>query len=114
MRVLERDGERAAVQALIDRAATGGGWVLVITGPPGIGKSALLAELAERAAEASVAAHSVHATRLGGEIPFGLARWLLEPAVRAAPSVLEAGWARNARPLFEGELARVGHRRLLV
>lgn len=114
MALLERDSERAAAHGLIDGVAVGLGGLLVIKGPPGIGKSALLAEVAERAAEVGVSAQSIRATRLGGQIPFGLARWLLEPAVRAAPSVLDVGWARNARPLFEGEVARRAHRRLLV
>src|SRR5262249_26037569 len=51
---------------------------------------------------------------LGGEMPFGLARRLFEPAIRAAPSLLEAGWARHARPLFEGEAGGAGDRRSLI
>ena len=69
MRLLEREREYAAAQALIDGAATGGGGLLVVEGPSGIGKSALLAELARRAAAAGVAARSVRATRLGAEVP---------------------------------------------
>ena len=114
MRLRERELECAAAQALVDRAAAGSGGLLVIEGPPGIGKSALLAELARRAGVAGLAVHAVRATRLGGEIPFGLARRLLEPVVRAAPSLLEAGWARHARPLFEGEIGGPGDRRSLV
>jgi DNA-binding CsgD family transcriptional regulator/tetratricopeptide (TPR) repeat protein len=51
---------------------------------------------------------------LGAEVPFALARWLLEPAVSAAPAVLAAGWARHARPLFAGEVGGAGDQRLLV
>ena len=114
MRLWERERECAAAQALVDRAVAGGGGLLVVEGPPGIGKSALLAELAERAVAGGVVTQLGRATRLGGEIPFGLARWLLEPAVRAAPSVLDVGWARHARPLFAGDLGAVGDRRSLV
>ena len=39
--LIERDGELAAVDALID----GVGSLLAIEGPPGIGKTALLAEV---------------------------------------------------------------------
>src|ERR1700741_3068831 len=114
MRLLEREREYAAAQALIDGAVTGGGGLLVVEGPSGIGKSALLAEVARRAEAAGVAARSVRATRLGAEVPFALARWLLEPAVRAAPSVLAAGWARHARSLFAGEVSGAGDQRSLV
>src|SRR5436305_1611623 len=65
MRLVERERECAAAQALIDAAAGGAGGLLVIEGPPGIGKSALLADLAGRAGAAGVAACSVRATRLG-------------------------------------------------
>jgi DNA-binding CsgD family transcriptional regulator len=74
----------------------------------------VLAEVARRAATVGVAARSVRATRLGAEVPFALARWLLEPAVRATPSVLGAGWARHARPLFAGEVSDAGDPRTLV
>ncbi len=114
MRLLERDRERAAAQGLVDRAVAGVGGLLVIEGPSGIGKSVLLTETAERARAAGVAVRSVHATRLGAELPFALARWLLEPAVRATPSVLEAGWARHTRALFEGEVSGAVDQRLLV
>src|ERR1700761_1097356 len=114
MRLLERERECAAAQALIDGAVTGGGGLLVVEGPSGIGKSALLAEVARRAETAGVATRSVRATRLGAEVPFALARWLLEPAVRAAPSVLAAGWARHARSLFAGEVSGAGDQRSLV
>src|SRR4051812_45517116 len=99
MRLVEREQERAAVQALVDDAAGGTGGFVVIEGPPGIGKSALLAELATRAGAAGVAVCSARTTRLGTGIPFALARWLLQPPVRATPSVLQAGWARHARSL---------------
>ncbi|MGH2928944.1 MAG: AAA family ATPase, partial [Solirubrobacteraceae bacterium] len=94
MRLLERERECAAAQALIDAAATGGGGLLVVEGPSGIGKSVLLAEVVRRAGAAGVAARSVRATRPAAEAPFALARWLLEPLVRATPSALAAGWAR--------------------
>ncbi|MGH2889798.1 MAG: AAA family ATPase [Solirubrobacteraceae bacterium] len=114
MRLLERERECAAAQALIDAAATGGGGLLVVEGPSGIGKSVLLAEVVRRAGAAGVAARSVRATRPAAEAPFALARWLLDPLVRATPSALAAGWARHARPLFTGEVSGAGDRRVLV
>lgn len=40
--LVERDGELSALSAELDAARTGAGRVAVITGPPGIGKTALL------------------------------------------------------------------------
>lgn len=114
MRLLERERECAAALALVDGAVAGAGGLLVVEGPSGIGKSVLLEEVARRAGAAGVVTRSVRATRLGAEVPFALARRLLEPAVRAAPSVLAAGWARQARSLFAGEVSGAGEQRLLV
>jgi DNA-binding CsgD family transcriptional regulator len=114
MWLLERERECAAAQALVDGVVAGTGGLLVIEGPSGIGKSVLLAELTEQARHAGVTVFSAHATLLGGGISFGLARWLLEPAIRATPSALETGWAQHARPLFEGGTGQTGERRLLV
>ncbi len=114
MRMLERDRECAAAQALVDGVVAGVGGLLVIEGPSGSGKSVLLAELARRADAAGVAVRSVRATRLGVDVPFVLARRLLEPAVHAEPELLAAGWARHARPLFEGEVSIAGDQRSLV
>jgi DNA-binding CsgD family transcriptional regulator len=108
MRLVERDRELAAVRALVNEASRRLGGLLMFEGPSGVGKSALLAELAARAGDAGVSVASVRATRLGGESPFSVARRLLEPAVRARPSVLEAGWARHARSLFDGEPGGAG------
>ena len=114
MGLVERDRECAAAQALIEAAATGAGGSLVIEGPPGIGKSALLAEVTRRAAGAGVATQSARASRLGGGVPFALVRWLLAPLVRETPSVLATGWARLARSLFVGEAHGTGDLRSLV
>jgi ABC-type transport system involved in cytochrome c biogenesis ATPase subunit len=70
MRLLERDREFAAAQGLVNRAVAGAGGLLVIEGPPGIGKTALLQETAGRARAAGVAVRLVHATRLGASDRF--------------------------------------------
>ena len=48
--LLGREAERRTLAALVERAAAGSGGALVVEGAPGIGKSALVAEAAERAA----------------------------------------------------------------
>jgi DNA-binding CsgD family transcriptional regulator len=44
-----RDAERATIAALVDAARTGRGGALVVSGQPGVGKSALLADAVTRA-----------------------------------------------------------------
>jgi DNA-binding CsgD family transcriptional regulator len=110
----DREVECAGLESLITGARDGRGGVIVLEGPSGAGKSALLAWLAARSEGAGIRAVAVRATPLGAEVPFGLARRLLEPAVRAAPSLLDAGWARRARPLFAGDVAGPGVAPLLT
>lgn len=49
--LLERDSERAAVEGLIGAAPAG--WLLAIERPPGIGKTALIAEAKARGNQAA-------------------------------------------------------------
>jgi DNA replication protein DnaC len=49
-----RGAERAAVEALLERARASAGGALVLRGQPGVGKSALLAEVADAAAGMTV------------------------------------------------------------
>ncbi|WP_328809452.1 ATP-binding protein [Saccharothrix sp. 6-C] len=48
--LLGREEERRALAALVEQAASGSGGAVVVLGAPGIGKSTLVAEAAERAA----------------------------------------------------------------
>ena len=103
MGLVERELECARLDAVVTAAAAGHGGLALVEGPPGIGKSALLAWLGDRCASAAVAVRTVRATELGAEVSFGLARRLLKRDVRRHPELLEAGWARRARPVFDGE-----------
>ncbi|MGZ6697621.1 MAG: ATP-binding protein, partial [Solirubrobacteraceae bacterium] len=47
---------------------------------------------------------AAHGSELARDVPFGVARRLLDPVVRAAPEVLDDGHARTARAVFTGEL----------
>jgi DNA-binding CsgD family transcriptional regulator len=114
MDLVERDAEYAALDELVAGVALARGGVVVVEGPPGAGKSALLAALPARAGEAGVRVVTARASELGRDVPFALARRLLEHGVRATPGVLEAGWARHARPLFEGSLNGTGNAAPLV
>jgi tetratricopeptide (TPR) repeat protein len=107
--MLEREHERAALEGLVADVRRGGGGYIVVEGPLGVGKSALLGELVAYGASARVNILFARATRLGRDVPFGLARRLLEARVRESPSALMSAWARQARPLFDGEQGGLGH-----
>jgi DNA-binding CsgD family transcriptional regulator len=80
-RLLERERELDALDALIGDAAAGGARVAVIEGAAGIGKSRLLGELRGRAAEAGLAVLTARGGDFEREFPFGVVRQLLEPAL---------------------------------
>ena len=99
--LIERDGELAAVDALID----GLGSLLAIEGPPGIGKTALLAEARRRGEAAGLQVLSARGSELERTFSFGVVRQLFEPLVvqlseRERADAL-AGAAKLASPLFE-------------
>ena len=73
---------------------------MVLEGPPGIGKTALLSQLEERADEHGIGVLHARASQLDHGFSFGVARQLLERRVRAAaPAEREAllgGAAKDA------------------
>ncbi|MFE0629187.1 AAA family ATPase [Streptomyces sp. NPDC058864] len=58
MSLIGREQELSALEALLDRLRAGGGERLVVTGPPGVGKTALLAAAAELAARRGIRVES--------------------------------------------------------
>lgn len=80
--LLEREGELERIEAAIDRGCAGRGAVVLVEGPAGIGKTALLRE-AGRIADGRMTVLSARATQLEREFAFGAVRQLLEPPVRA-------------------------------
>jgi DNA-binding CsgD family transcriptional regulator len=86
--LVERDRELAELDALIEAAVSGHGELVLLAGAPGIGKTRLLAEAAERASEAGLEVMAARGGVLEIDHPFGVARQLLD-------SVLPAG----AQPL---------------
>ena len=107
--LLERDAEIARIEAAVDGACAGEGAVVLVEGPAGIGKTALLRE-AVRIAGGRMEALAARATQLERDFPFGAVRQLLEPPLRTAPEERRAslldGAAAHAAPalgLVEGE-----------
>ena len=88
--LLERDAELAALAARLDGAGTGGGALMVVEGPAGIGKTSLLAATAQAAREREMTLLHARGAPLEQTFSFGIARQLLEP-VRA--SCGRAEWA---------------------
>jgi DNA-binding CsgD family transcriptional regulator/tetratricopeptide (TPR) repeat protein len=107
--LLEREAELAAVEALIgDPLDTGR--LLAIEGPPGIGKTSLLAATKARAQEAGIQVMGARGSELELAFSYGVVRQLFEPFLRREPpeerAELLAGAAALAAPLFDpAELA---------
>ena len=105
--VVEREAELAALGEAIAR-----GGVLVVAGPPGIGKSTLLRAAAAGAAQDETRVLVAAGTPLERGFAFGTVRALLEAPVAALPAderaALLAGAARHALPVLEPGAAETG------
>ncbi|MDQ3150782.1 MAG: AAA family ATPase, partial [Actinomycetota bacterium] len=110
--LLERDAEVAAIAVRVAAVAAGGGGVVWIEGPAGIGKTRLLDEARERAGVAGVRVLAARASELEREFAFGVVRSLFEPAITAVtPSErdgLLSGAARLATPIITLERLDTG------
>ena len=87
---------RAARLAAARRRPTGEGRAVLIEGPPGIGKTRLLAEFRRRATADGALVLNARAGELEREFPFGVVRQLFE-AVVADPERARRRRARRAR-----------------
>jgi DNA-binding CsgD family transcriptional regulator len=89
--LLERQGELARIDRLLAAARAGRGGFVVISGPAGIGKTALLTEAGERAGRMGMRVLAGRGGELEGGFSFGVARQLFEPLLAgAAPAEREA------------------------
>src|SRR6266571_27279 len=104
LELLERDTELAAVEGLIG-AAQGGGRLLAIEGPPGIGKTALMMEAKALAQEAGMQVLGGRGSELERSFSYGVVRQLFEPLLASLQAEeradLLAGSAALAAPLFD-------------
>jgi DNA-binding CsgD family transcriptional regulator/tetratricopeptide (TPR) repeat protein len=101
-RLLEREGERAQLAAVLDGAQAGEGRVVTAEGEAGLGKSALLALAAELARERGMRVLSATGGVLEQDVAWGVVRQLLEPIVLGPEPLagLLDGPARAAAPVF--------------
>jgi DNA-binding CsgD family transcriptional regulator len=98
--LLERGAELAGLDGLLAAACRGSGALVVIEGPPGIGKSALLRACAERAAGLGMESLHARGDDVSMESSFAAMRELLAPAV--GPGAF-SGSAAFAAHVFAGE-----------
>jgi DNA-binding CsgD family transcriptional regulator len=80
-RLVEREGELDSAAAALDLILEGGGRTLLVEGPAGIGKSALLVAIRELAAERGFRELTARGSELEIDFPFGVVRQLFEATV---------------------------------
>jgi predicted ATPase len=98
--LLEREREVSMVDAMIEAAATGEAAVASIEGPPGIGKTRLIAQARLRAARANFTVLTARGSELERECGFGVVRQLFERLVADDPARLRRGAAAPAERIF--------------
>ena len=101
-RLLEREHELGAIDEAIVRARTGAGRVLAFESQPGLGKTRLLGEVAERAQAAGMLVLRATGGALEQDLGWGVVRTVLggELATSQRRERLLAGAAVAAAPLF--------------
>ncbi|HWF23990.1 MAG TPA: AAA family ATPase [Solirubrobacteraceae bacterium] len=104
--LLEREAELERVARLLDAANRRTGAVVVVEGPPGIGKSELLAAVRRLAEERGFAVLAARGSEFEAEMAFGVARQLFEPMLRGSSTAQRRQLTRGA--------ARMGARALGV
>ena len=101
-RLVERDRELAVLAGWLEAARGGDGGVLLVEGPAGIGKSALLAAAREQARKAGMLTLTARGGELERAFGFGVARQLFERVLASVPGsrrrALLSGAARFALP----------------
>ncbi|HST43443.1 MAG TPA: AAA family ATPase, partial [Conexibacter sp.] len=105
--LLEREAALGLLDERLTAATLGAGALALVEGPPGVGKTALLRHLRERAAARGLRTLQAVGGELEREFAFGIVRQLFEPAVLAAdPQERErllSGAAARAAPLVGGD-----------
>lgn len=102
----DREIELTLLDDLVRSAGNGGGSLVVVSGPIGVGKTALLGAVAARAADGTAVLGATGST-LERLFPFGVVRQLCEPVLAEldddARATVDAGLTEFAKPLFSNE-----------
>src|SRR5215208_4437165 len=107
-RLLERSEELARIESALDEARAGRGTFLVLEGPAGIGKTALLAAARTMAAEGGMRVLRSRGTELERDFAFGVARQLFEPPLVEASELERADLLQAAAGVAAGLLGLPG------
>src|SRR3954452_3288142 len=105
--LLERDRELDAIRRTLAQSAQGTGELLVIDGPAGVGKTALLDTAHDAAGDADLLVLRARGAELERAFGFGVVRQLFDEVLRSgrfAPATLFTGAARFAAPLLAVEV----------
>ncbi len=106
--LVERDREVGVLAAALDDLCSGGHGLVLVEGPPGIGKTRLIAEARRLAATRSVRVLASRGSQLESDFAFGVVRQLFEPALAGGGEALLRGAAGRAAGVFDlapGEVA---------
>ncbi|MGZ4325770.1 MAG: AAA family ATPase, partial [Solirubrobacteraceae bacterium] len=102
--LLERDGDLDRIDQRLRGVIAGGGSLLLLEGPAGIGKTRLVLAAVERGRELGLATLSARGSELERDFAYGVVRQLFEATVVEAPpperAELLAGAAGRAAGLF--------------
>jgi DNA-binding CsgD family transcriptional regulator len=107
-RLLERSEELARIESALAEARTGRGTFVLIEGPPGIGKTALLAAARTAAADGGMRVLRSRGAELERDFAFGLVRQLFEPPLAAASELERADLLQAAAGVAAGLLGLPG------
>jgi DNA-binding NarL/FixJ family response regulator len=110
MTLVERERDLAAIHDMLGAAAAGSGRTVLVEGPPGIGKTAVLAEAGAQARSLDVRVLTSVGGELEQDLPFTIVRQLFEPLLRTERSnELLVGAAGLAAPVFGRSQGDQGH-----
>jgi DNA-binding CsgD family transcriptional regulator len=93
--LLEREGELDRLAAALRAAQEGDSSVILLSGPLGIGRTALLRELARTACAADVRVLRANAAPMERDFVFGVVRQLLDSLLSGATETERNRWARR-------------------
>ena len=94
--LLERNDELARIESALADARAGHGRLVVVEGPPGIGKTALLAATRTAATEGAMRVLRSRATEMESNFAFGVVRQLFEPPLFEAAELERADLLQGA------------------
>src|SRR5436309_2701717 len=94
--LLERDEQLARIESALAEARAARGKFVVIEGPAGIGKTALLAAVRTAATDGGMRVLRARGTELERDFAFGVVRQLFEPSLAEASELERADLLQGA------------------